>query len=135
MASPYSYNSPSLQSQLSIIGFHSSLVWSPAVVALVHLARRFRRSCIRWVTPDASSLWFSLSLARCSSPLLSRPLHSNTFRETNRKCNTCPSKCYLLTMTFLSCMIGIGSDIITTPHMQQRPPMIFPKVVRGTTSP
>jgi len=32
-------------------------------------------------------------------------------------------------------MIGIGSDIITTPQTQHSPPMIFPNVVRGTTSP
>ena len=45
------------------------------------------------------------------------------------------SNCYLCTITFLSCMIGIGSDIMTTPQMQHKPPIIFPNVVRGTTSP
>lgn len=43
--------------------------------------------------------------------------------------------CYLCTITFLSCIIGIGSDIMTTPQMQHKPPIIFPNVVRGTTSP
>ena len=43
--------------------------------------------------------------------------------------------CYLCTITFLSCMIGIGSDMMTTPQMQHKPPIIFPNVVRGTTSP
>ena len=42
---------------------------------------------------------------------------------------------YLNTTTFLSCMIGMGSDMITTPQIQQRPPTIFPAVVNGTTSP
>ena len=71
-----------------------------------------------------------MAIILSSSPEHPYPSLMLTQCEINKRGN-----CYLSTTTFLSCMIGIGSDMMTTPQMQHKPPIIFPNVVRGTTSP